>query len=89
VAKQLGRSPAQVALNWVANRPGVASTIIGATKLKQLDDNMAALEFQIPPELAARLEEVSQPEVRYPYHFFGSVLQQMIHGGATPRLTNR
>ena len=87
VAKQLGRSPAQVALNWVANRPGVASTIIGATKIKQLDDNMAALDFTIPPELAKRLAEVSAPEVRYPYHFFGPVLQGMIHGGATPRPT--
>jgi aryl-alcohol dehydrogenase-like predicted oxidoreductase len=38
VAKEVGRSMAQVALNWVANRPGVASVIVGATKLTQLED---------------------------------------------------
>ena len=40
--------PAQVALNWVTQRPGVASTIIGATKPAQLEDNLAALSFEIP-----------------------------------------
>src|SRR6266536_2012415 len=48
IAKEIGRSPAQVALNWVAKRPAVSSTIIGATKTKQLEENLAALEFDIP-----------------------------------------
>ncbi len=51
VARELGRSPAQVALNWVAQRPGVISTIIGATKIEQLEDNLHALDFDIPPPL--------------------------------------
>jgi aryl-alcohol dehydrogenase-like predicted oxidoreductase len=34
----VGRSPAQVALQWVATRRGVTSTIIGASKLAQLDE---------------------------------------------------
>src|SRR5208283_4458514 len=38
VAKELGRSMAQVATNWVANRPGVATVLVGATKQAQLDD---------------------------------------------------
>ena len=37
--KNRGNLMAQVALNWVANRPGVASVIVGATKLSQLEDN--------------------------------------------------
>jgi hypothetical protein len=36
---------------------------------------MSAQDFEIPPELANRLDYVGQPEVRYPYHFFGPVLQ--------------
>ena len=51
--ERVGRSPAQVALNWVARRPAVASTIIGATKPSQLDDNLAALAFELPEPLAA------------------------------------
>jgi aryl-alcohol dehydrogenase-like predicted oxidoreductase len=81
VANQLGRSMAQVAVNWVANRPGVASVIVGATKLPQLEDNLTALDFSIPRELAERLDRVSRPEVRFPYTFFGPEIQGMVHGG--------
>jgi len=83
VAHELGRSMAQVAVNWVVNRPGVASVLIGATKLHQLKDNLGALEFDIPPELQQRLNQVSQPEARFPYTFFEPGLQGMISGGTT------
>lgn len=83
VAKELNRSMAQVALNWVVNRPAVASVIVGATKLHQLQDNLGALEFEIPAELQERLDLVSRPETRFPYSFFESTLQGMITGGAT------
>ncbi|MGJ3249216.1 MAG: aldo/keto reductase [Elainellaceae cyanobacterium] len=83
VANELNRSMAQVALNWVANRPGVASVIIGATKLHQLQDNLGALEFDIPADLQQRLDDVSRPESRFPYTFFEPSLQGMINGGAT------
>lgn len=82
VAGQLGRAPAQVALNWITRRPGVASTIIGATKPEQLKDNLSALEFEIPTELGARLEEASRPERQFPYLFFSPAMQEMITGGA-------
>jgi hypothetical protein len=39
------------------------------------------LEFDIPTELANRLETVSRPELQFPYSFFGSEIQGMIHGG--------
>ena len=83
VAQALNRSMAQVALNWVVNRPAVASVIIGATKLHQLQDNLGALEFDIPNELLLRLDTVSRPEIRFPYTFFEPSLQGMITGGAT------
>ena len=83
VAKELDRSMAQVALNWVANRPAVASVIIGATKLHQLEDNLGALDFEIPAELQQRLDDVSRPETRFPYTFFEPNLQGMLNGGAT------
>jgi hypothetical protein len=71
VAEQLGRSPAQVAVNWITRRPGVASTIVGATRLQQLEDNLRALEFEIPDELSSRLEEAGRPEAIFPYTFLG------------------
>jgi aryl-alcohol dehydrogenase-like predicted oxidoreductase len=83
VAKELGRKPAQVALNWVATQPGITSTIIGATKTEQLADNLAAIEFTIPTELRRRLDEASALESVHPYVFFGGPIQTMIHGGAS------
>jgi aryl-alcohol dehydrogenase-like predicted oxidoreductase len=81
VAAELDRSMAQVAVNWTANRPGIASVIVGATNLSQLTDNLKALEFEIPTELVDRLETVSRPELQFPYSFFDSEIQGMIHGG--------
>ena len=83
VAKELNRSMAQVALNWTVNRPAIASVIIGATKLHQLQDNLSALEFEMPAELQQRLDDVSRPETRFPYSFFEPNMQGMLNGGAT------
>jgi len=85
VAKQLNRPAAQVALNWVATQPGVTSTIIGATKLAQLEDNLAALSFEIPDDLRTKLDEASALDPAHPYMFFSGVLQERIRGGVTVR----
>jgi aryl-alcohol dehydrogenase-like predicted oxidoreductase len=85
VAKQLNRSMAQVALNWVATQPGVTSTIVGATKLHQLEDNLASLSFAIPAELRKKLDEASALESIHPYMFFGEVLQSRVRGGVKVR----
>jgi aryl-alcohol dehydrogenase-like predicted oxidoreductase len=90
VAKSVGKSAAQVALNWVTQRPGVTSTIIGATKLQQLQDNFAAIEFALPPEALTKLEVCSQldPTV-HPYLFFTEGMQSMVHGGVGVRAWSR
>jgi len=83
VAKELDRSMAQVAINWVANRPGVGAAIVGATKLHQLQDNLGALDFQIPPELQERLDRTSRIPTPFPHSFFEPGLQGMVTGGTT------
>jgi aryl-alcohol dehydrogenase-like predicted oxidoreductase len=85
VAREIGKPPASVALAWITRRPGVASTLIGATKREQLDANLRALEVDIPPELSARLEEVSRPEEIFPYMFFAPTMRSMLTGGTTVR----
>jgi aryl-alcohol dehydrogenase-like predicted oxidoreductase len=84
-AKRVGRSPAQVAINWVAGRPAVASTLIGATKLDQLEDNLHALDFELPPEEVAGLDEVSKPASLPPYVFFEPIMRAMLDGGVRVR----
>jgi hypothetical protein len=53
----------------VQHRPGVRSTIIGARTLEQLQDNLAALDLTLTPAQSARLEELSRPQLNFPYDF--------------------
>jgi aryl-alcohol dehydrogenase-like predicted oxidoreductase len=80
VAKQLNKKPAQVALNWVARQPGITSTIIGASNIAQLQDNLNALEFTIPAELRKRLDDASAIERFHPYTFFEAGIQNRVRG---------
>ena len=70
VAKGLGKPASQVALSWTLRRPGLGGLILGATRLDQLEENLGALELELPEPLARRLEEASRPEHVHPYHFF-------------------
>ena len=56
VAARLGRPRAQVALAWVLHKPEVSAPIVGATRLEQLDDAVAALSLRLSPEDLAELE---------------------------------
>ncbi len=82
LSKEIGRTPAQIALNWVASSPGITSTIIGATKLPQLEDNLGALNFVISKEHRDELDEISGLEPAHPYVFFSVPMQAMINGNA-------
>ena len=81
VAREAGKPMAQVALNWAATQPGIASVIVGATKLEQLQANLAALDFELPAELRARLDAASAPQRPFPYYMFADIQQTRLHGG--------
>jgi aryl-alcohol dehydrogenase-like predicted oxidoreductase len=80
-SEELGKPAAQVAIQWVVSQPGITSTILGASSLAQLNDNLASLEFAIPDDLRKRLDQASALEPVHPYVFFGGMIQSMIHGG--------
>jgi 1-deoxyxylulose-5-phosphate synthase len=61
VAERLGVKPAQVALAWVLNSPGVTAPIVGASKPHHLDDAIGALTVTLDRETMAYLEELYQP----------------------------
>jgi aryl-alcohol dehydrogenase-like predicted oxidoreductase len=70
VASECGRTPAQVAINWLLQQRGVASPILGARTVAQLEDNLGAAEFVLEPELVARLDEVSALDrLPFPHSF--------------------
>jgi aryl-alcohol dehydrogenase (NADP+) len=60
-AAQLGVKPAQTALAWLLSKPAVTSPIVGASKLEQLDDAIAAVEVELADDDIAQLEELYQP----------------------------
>lgn len=64
VAARNGATVAQVALRWVLSRAEVAVAISGADSDAQLEENLGALEVQIPPDDLAMLEKVSAPDAR-------------------------
>jgi aryl-alcohol dehydrogenase-like predicted oxidoreductase len=67
VAAETGRSVPQVALNWLLQRPSVASLVIGARNEEQLRSNLAAIDFTLTPEQVARLDVASHRTPIYPY----------------------
>lgn len=82
VAQEAGTTPARVALAWVIQRPGVASTIIGARTMDQLEDNLGALEVKLTPEQINALDEVSKPALNFPHDFLERV-KAFGYNGAT------
>jgi aryl-alcohol dehydrogenase-like predicted oxidoreductase len=72
VAAERGASMAQIALAWLVDRPAVASVILGARTLDQLEDNLGAAGLHLSPEETARLDAASDPEPPdYPYGTLG------------------
>ncbi len=67
VAEEAGKSPAQVALNWLLRKRVVTAPIIGARTIAQLKDNLGASGWSLTPEQMQTLDEVSHPVASYPY----------------------
>jgi aryl-alcohol dehydrogenase-like predicted oxidoreductase len=82
IAKAQDSTPARVALAWVQGKPGVASTIIGARTVDQLDDNVAALSLKLTPEQIAQLDGLSKPMLNFPAMFLRGA-PSFMHGGLT------
>jgi aryl-alcohol dehydrogenase-like predicted oxidoreductase len=60
-ASALGKSMAQVALAWLLAKPGVTAPIIGATRLSQLDEAIAAVDLSLEAGTIAALEHAYRP----------------------------
>jgi len=67
IAKERSVSISQVALNYLLQKPGVCSLIIGTRTIEQLKQNLKAMQWQINQEEVALLDKVSEPRRMYPY----------------------
>jgi aryl-alcohol dehydrogenase-like predicted oxidoreductase len=74
IGRDHNATPAQVALNWVMNKPGVDTVIIGARDEAQLRDNLAAASWRLSADEMKALDDVSALPEPYPMwhqHKFG------------------
>jgi len=81
IARAHDTTVARVALAWLRGQPGVTSTIIGARRLAQLDDNVKSLDVTLTPEELGRLDARTKPTLGFPQSmqpFFPA-----IHNGGT------
>ncbi|TXI12450.1 MAG: aldo/keto reductase [Rhizobium sp.] len=67
IAGETGMSVPQIAINWLLNRPTVASVIIGARNEEQLRQNLGAVGWTLSKEQIERLDKVSEMMAPYPY----------------------
>ena len=69
--RRVGKTPAQVALNWVINRPGITAPILGARTLAHLEDNLGAAGWALSAEHMAQLTAAGDMQGPYPYDTLG------------------
>jgi aryl-alcohol dehydrogenase-like predicted oxidoreductase len=89
IGKQIGRSPSQIAINWVRQQKDKAQIIpiIGARSAEQFKDNLGVLDFELSPEQLQEITELSDFKIGFPWSFLHeeSVLE-LVHGKTYPDL---
>jgi len=89
VAEEIGKSPSQVALNWVRQQRGVIIPIIGAKTEKQLKDNLECLNFTLSEKHITQLSETSKIDMGFPHDFLTSeTIVDIIYGGTKDKIDN-
>jgi aryl-alcohol dehydrogenase-like predicted oxidoreductase len=87
VAKEVGRSPAQVALAWLRQRPVPVIPIVGARRLAQFRDNLAGLDLTLGGDQVGRLDAASRVELGFPHDFYQrDMVKGLIYGGLRDRI---
>jgi len=87
IAREIEKSPAQVALNWLRNRPNSLIPIIGARKLSQLQDNLACVDFNLTGEQLQRLDNISAISLGFPHELLASqFVRDILLGGVAAQL---
>ncbi len=67
ISAETGKSAAQIALNWLLQKPGVTAPIIGVRNLKNLKDNLGATGWSLTAEQMSKLNDISRKPLPYPY----------------------
>ncbi len=83
IATQIDRPLAQVALAWALGQAGVTALLLGASRVDQLQSNLASLDIRLTAEQQLALDQVSALEPVHPYLMFNPDVQKSMFGGNT------
>ncbi len=89
IAGAIGRSPSQIAINWVRQQEGKAQIIpiLGARTLSQIEDNLGVLEFELSPDQLQEIDDLSDFQMGFPWSFLHDEdVLELIHGKTYPKL---
>lgn len=81
IAEAHGSTVARIALAWVRLQSGVTSTIIGARRVSQLEDNIKSTEVTLSAEELNHLDELTAPSLPFPQSMF--TMFPALHNGGT------
>lgn len=91
IAEEIGRSPAQVAINWVrqSQEKSQIIPILGARSLKQIEDNLGVLDFELSPREVEMIDGVSDFHLGFPQLFLhDDEVLGLLHGETYSLLDN-
>ena len=83
IASEQNCSLSQVALAWLVSQAAVSSTLIGASKVSQLHDNLGALDLQLTPDQKSRLHAASAITPEFSDSLTAPFIRQLVYGGHT------
>jgi aryl-alcohol dehydrogenase-like predicted oxidoreductase len=87
VAREVGWSPAQVALAWLRQRPVPVIPIVGARRLEQFRDNLDCLDLRLDEAQVGRLDAASWVELGFPHDFYTrDMVKALVYGGFGDRI---
>jgi aryl-alcohol dehydrogenase-like predicted oxidoreductase len=72
MAREIGRTPSQIAINWVRQQRGNFIPILGARTEAQIDDNLGALDFELSAEQMEALDQLADFHLGFPMSFLTS-----------------
>ncbi len=81
VAGELDCTPAQAALAWTMSRPGVASTLVGARTVAQIEGNLVAASLRLTDDQVNRLNMASTPTPGFTSSLGSPAIRSMLYGG--------
>ncbi len=91
IAQEIGRSPSQVAINWIRQQQqrALIVPVLGARTVDQMRDNLGCLEFELSADHLRRLDTVSRMEFGFPHDFLDSdMAHNLLFGGTYDLLDN-